>query len=338
MSEKVLLDYGSGGQASHRFIGELFLKYLGNEELNKLNDAAMLELQSPLAMSTDSYTVDPIFFPGGNIGSLAVHGTVNDVAMLGARPRYITCGYIIEEGFLMSELELIVKSMGESCKEAGVFVVTGDTKVVPKGCVDKIFINTTGIGEIIANPMPAGNMAKDGDVVIISGTMGDHGVSILASRNDLQFETLVESDSASLNHIIVRLVENISDIHVLRDPTRGGLATTLNEIAISSQVSIVLEETQIPVKTSVKGVCSFLGLDPLYLANEGKFLCILAEKDAEKALEIIRADKLGKDACIIGRVKKTGDANANVSVSLQTALGGERLLGMLEGEQLPRIC
>ncbi|MCJ2163022.1 MULTISPECIES: hydrogenase expression/formation protein HypE [unclassified Pseudodesulfovibrio] len=334
MSDKVLLDYGSGGRASQRLISELFLKYLGNDELNRLNDAAELSVSGRVAMSTDSFTVDPIFFPGGNIGSLAVHGTVNDVAMMGAIPRYITCAYIIEEGLPMDDLERIVSAMGEAVKTAGVTVVSGDTKVVPKGAVDKIFINTTGIGDIIVDPAPSGDAARSGDAVLISGTIGDHGLTVLGTREGLDFEAKVESDSAALNHLLVKLVRELPEVHVLRDPTRGGLATTLNEITTSSNVCCELDENSIPVKPEVKGGCSILGLDPLYLANEGKFLCVLPEAHAEKALEIMRADPLGKDACRIGTMT---DANPGKVVML-TQLGGKRLLGMLEGEQLPRIC
>ncbi|BCS90226.1 hydrogenase expression/formation protein HypE [Pseudodesulfovibrio sediminis] len=334
MSDKVLLDYGSGGRASQRLISELFLKYLGNDELNRLNDAAELAMSGRLAMSTDSFVVDPIFFPGGNIGSLAVHGTVNDVAMMGAIPRHITCAYIIEEGLPMDDLEQIVAAMGKAAEEAGVTVVSGDTKVVPKGAVDKIFINTTGIGDIIVDPAPSGDAAKPGDAVLISGTVGDHGLTILGTREGLDFEARVESDSASLNHLLIKLVEGLPEVHVLRDPTRGGLATTLNEITSSSNVCCELIESDLPIKAEVKGGCSILGLDPLYLANEGKFLCILPQEHADKALEIMRADPLGAGACQIGTMT---DANPG-KVVLVTPLGGKRLLGMLEGEQLPRIC
>ncbi|ADU63277.1 MAG: hydrogenase expression/formation protein HypE [Pseudodesulfovibrio sp.] len=334
MSDKVLLDYGSGGRASQRLISELFLKHLGNDELNRLNDAAELSVSGRIAMSTDSFTVDPIFFPGGNIGSLAVHGTVNDVAMMGAVPRYMTCAYIIEEGLPMADLEKIVAAMGEAVREAGVLIVSGDTKVVPKGAVDKIFINTTGIGDIIVDPAPSGDRARPGDAVLISGTIGDHGLTILGTREGLDFQARVESDSASLNHLLVRLVRELPEVHVLRDPTRGGLATTLNEIAWSSNVCCELDEASLPVRPEVAGGCSILGLDPLYLANEGKFLCVLPGEHAEKALEIMRADPLGGDACRIGTMT---DANPG-KVVLITHLGGKRLLGMLEGEQLPRIC
>ena len=334
MSDKVLLDYGSGGRASQRLISDLFLTHLGNDELNRLNDGAVLDISGPVAMSTDSFTVDPIFFPGGNIGSLAVHGTVNDVAMMGAVPKYLTCGYILEEGLPMDDLEKIVAAMGEAVRHAGVTVVTGDTKVVPKGAVDKIFINTTGIGEIIVDPVPAGDRARPGDVVLVSGTIGDHGLTILGTREGLDFESKVESDSAALNHLLVRLVRELPDVHVLRDPTRGGLATTLNEITASSNVCCELVENDLPIRPEVQGGCSILGLDPLYLANEGKFLCIVPGEDAEKALEIMRSDPLGKDARRIGVIT---DANPG-KVVLITQLGGKRLLNMLEGEQLPRIC
>ncbi|MDD4730320.1 MAG: hydrogenase expression/formation protein HypE [Desulfovibrio sp.] len=334
MSEKVLLDYGSGGRASQRLVSELFLKHFDNPELERLNDAARLDLQGPVAMSTDSFTVDPIFFPGGDIGRLAVHGTVNDVAMLGAEPQYLTCGYIIEEGLPMDDLERIVASMGEAARHAGVYIVTGDTKVVPRGTVDKIFINTTGVGRIVADPMPSGDRATPGDAVLVSGTMGDHGLTILGTREGLSFEAAVQSDCASLNHLLLKLVRALPSVHVLRDPTRGGLATTLNEIAISSKAGMEIDEQSIPVRPEVAGGCSVLGLDPLYLANEGKFICILPEADAEKALEIMRQDELGRDACRVGTVT---EANAG-KVSLVTPLGGKRLLNMLEGEQLPRIC
>ncbi|SDK84869.1 hydrogenase expression/formation protein HypE [Maridesulfovibrio ferrireducens] len=333
-SDKVLLDYGSGGRASQRLISELFIKHFANPELERLNDAAAFNIDGKISMSTDSFTVDPIFFPGGDIGSLAVHGTVNDVAMLGAIPKYLTCAYIIEEGFPMADLEKVVISMSEAVKDAGVAIVTGDTKVVPKGAVDKIFINTTGVGQIVADPMPSGDRATVGDAVLISGTMGDHGLTVLGTRGGISLESNVMSDSAALNHLLIKLVQEIPDVHVFRDPTRGGLATTLNEITTASNVCCELEESSIPVKPEVVGGCSILGLDPLYLANEGKFLCILPQKYAEQALEIMHADKHGKDACQIGNIT---DANPG-KVILVTPLGGRRLLNMLEGEQLPRIC
>ncbi len=338
MSDMVLLDYGSGGKASQRLIGELFLKHFDNPELRRMNDGAVLSLPGKIAVSTDTFTVDPIFFPGGDIGALAVHGTVNDVAMMGAVPRYLTCGFIIEEGLLMADLLRIVQSMGEAAKAAGVWIVTGDTKVVPKGAVDKIFINTTGIGEVIVDPAPAGDRAAPGDAILISGTLGDHGLAILSTRQGLAFETPVLSDCASLNHAIETLLRGLPDVHVLRDPTRGGLATTLNEIALSSRVTCEIVEDDIPVKPEVKGGCSLLGLDPLYLANEGKFLCILPEAQAEAALALMRANPLCTGAKCIGTVAANEKPDAPGRVILKTGLGGKRLLGMLEGEQLPRIC
>lgn len=332
--DKVLLDYGSGGRASQRIINDLFFRHLGNDILARMDDAAVLSVKGPIAMSTDSFVVDPVFFPGGDIGSLAVHGTVNDVSMMGARPLFLTCGFILEEGLPMADLERIVASMGEAARKAGVRIVAGDTKVVPKGACDKIFINTTGIGEIIADPTPSGDAARKGDAVLVSGTVGDHGLTVLGTREGLDFEAKVQSDSAALNHLLVKLVRELPEVHVLRDPTRGGLATTLNEITKSSNVCCELVENDIPVRPEVRGGCSILGLDPLYLANEGKFLCVLPGEYADKALEIMRADPLGKDAKRIGTMT---DANPG-KVVLVTQLGGKRLLGMLEGEQLPRIC
>ncbi|MGD9610879.1 MAG: hydrogenase expression/formation protein HypE [Desulfovibrionaceae bacterium] len=334
MSDKILLDYGSGGRASHRLVNELFFKHLGNEILARMDDGAVLDVSGPLAMSTDSFVVDPIEFPGGDIGSLAVHGTVNDVAMMGARPLYLTCGFILEEGLEVSVLERIVESMGRAAQKAGVRVVAGDTKVVPRGAADKIFINTTGLGQVLVDPAPSGHRAAVGDVVLVSGTMGDHGLTILSTREGLSFEAPVESDSASLCGLVEKLLTAVPGLHVLRDPTRGGLATTINEIAGQSNVGVELDEAAIPVEPAVAGGCAVLGLDPLYLANEGKFLCVLPEAEAEKALAVLRADPLGAKAVRIGRVV----AEHPGKVALVTPLGGKRLLGMLEGEQLPRIC
>ncbi|MBG0778150.1 MAG: hydrogenase expression/formation protein HypE [Desulfovibrionaceae bacterium] len=336
---KILLDCGSGGRASHRLIADVFVRHFDNPVLGTLDDAALLEITGPLAMSTDSYTVDPIFFPGGDIGELAVHGTVNDVAMLGARPRYLSCGFIIEEGFELDDLERIVASMARAAREAGVVIATGDTKVVPRGAVDKIFINTTGVGEIIAKNPASGHNARPGDAVLLSGTMGDHGLAILSTRQGLSFEAQVRSDCASLNHLIEKLVTEVEAVHVLRDPTRGGLATTLNEIAAQSATCILVQQDKVPVHHAVAAGCSFLGLDPLYLANEGKLICIVPEEKAEQALAILRADPLGANAARIGTVLDPAAAPGKKGqVVLETPLGGHRLLNMLEGEQLPRIC
>jgi len=334
MGKKLLLDQGSGGLASHRLVAEVFFRHLGNTILARMDDAALIRPKGPLAVSTDSFTVDPIFFPGGDIGSLSVHGTVNDVAMLGARPLYLTCGFILEEGFDLDDLERIVASMGAAARKAGVKVIAGDTKVVPRGAADKIFINTTGIGEVVVSPAPSGHRARPGDAVIISGSIGDHGLTVLSQRQGLSFEAPVQSDCASLNHLTLKLVKGLPRVHVLRDPTRGGLATTLNEIAQQSGVGVALEEPTILVKPVVAAGCEVLGLDPMYLANEGKIICVLPEKHAAKALTIMRRDPLGREARVIGRVTAENPGK----VVMRTALGGHRLMGMLEGEQLPRIC
>ena len=334
MDECLLLDAGSGGRASQRLVAECFMRHFANPLLERLDDAALLtDITGPLAMSTDSYTVTPLFFAGGSIGSLAVHGTVNDVSMLGARPRYLTCGFILEEGLPMETLERVVADMGAAARTAGVSIVTGDTKVVPRGACDKIFINTTGIGQVFASPAPSGHNARPGDAVLVSGAMGDHGLTVMGSREGLSFLTDVVSDSAPLNHMIEDIITAAGEVHVLRDPTRGGLATTLNEIAEQSQVSMLLEEDAIPVHEAVRNGCSFLGMDPLYLANEGKCICIVPEDRAEAALEAMRRSPYGKEAARVGTV-----AEGKAQVALQPRIGGRRLLGMLEGAQLPRIC
>lgn len=332
--DTVLLDFGSGGKASQRLVSDLFVRHFDNATLNRLDDAAVLDLSGSVAVSTDSFTVDPLFFPGGDIGSLAVHGTVNDVAMLGARPAYLSCAMIIEEGLAFATLEAVVRSMAAAARQAGVRIVTGDTKVVPRGAVDKIFINTTGWGELQSVSPPQGDKARDGDAVLLTGSMGDHGLTILSQRQGLQFATPVQSDSAALNHMLLDVVQTVGEVHVLRDPTRGGLATTLNEIAGQSGVGMVIEETLIPVSEAVRSGCSFLGLDPLYLANEGKAICILPEEHVAAALACMHGHPEGQGACRIGAVT----ADPPGKVVLQTPIGGRRLLDMLEGEQLPRIC
>ncbi|MGM0759372.1 MAG: hydrogenase expression/formation protein HypE [Thermodesulfobacteriota bacterium] len=334
MHTHILLDHGSGGLASQRLIRDVFIRHLGNPTLAALNDAACVDITGRVAMSTDTFTVTPLFFPGGDIGSLAVHGTVNDVAMSGALPRYLSCGFILEEGLELEVLEQIVASMAEAARRAGVQIVTGDTKVVPKGAVDKVFINTTGLGEVRAEHQPQGNMARPGDAVLINGTVGDHGLTVMAKREGLNFQTPVQSDSAALHHLVGKLLDQVGDVHVLRDPTRGGLATTVKEIAEQSEVSIELDESEIPVSPGVEEGCAFLGLDPLFLANEGKMLCILPQERAEQALRVLRSDQLGRGARIIGRVTSENPGR----VILNTAIGGQRLVHMLEGEQLPRIC
>lgn len=336
MSEYILLDAGSGGKAAHRLIAEVFVRHFDNPILASLDDAARLEISGPLAFSTDGYTVDPVEFPGGDIGSLAVHGTVNDVAMLGARPKYLSCAFILEEGLPMALLERVAASMGKAAREAGVLIVTGDTKVVPKGAADKIFITTSGIGQIIAEPSPSGSRAVTGDAVLISGSMGDHGLTVLSQREGLSLSADVQSDSAALNHMVEALITEVGDIHVLRDPTRGGLATTLNEIAGQSALDCLVREADIPVRPGVRAGCDVLGLDPLYLANEGKLICILPQAKAEAALALMRRFAEGRDAVQVGQMLALSGKSGRVL--LETGLGGKRLLGMLEGEQLPRIC
>lgn len=335
MTERVLLDAGSGGRASQRLIKDIFLDAFGNPDLDRMDDAALLA--SPggqLAMSTDGYTVSPIFFAGGSIGSLAVNGTVNDVAMLGARPLWLSAAFILEEGLPLASLRIIARDMAVACANAGVAIVTGDTKVVPRGACDQIFITTAGIGQILVEPAPSGASAQIGDAVLVSGAMGDHGLAILAAREGLSFLADARSDCAALNQMVKDLLAKAGPVHVLRDPTRGGLATTLNEIAEQSNVCIEIDETKIPVHPSTSEACSFLGLDPLYLANEGKCVCILPADQAQAALAAMCASPHGDEAAIIGAVtdRKTR------RVIMRTRMGGERYLSMLEGEPLPRIC
>lgn len=335
----LLLDCGSGGRASQRLIAQVFLHHFSNPILDTLDDAAALTLpHGRVAMSTDGYTVTPLFFPGGDIGSLAVHGTVNDVSMLGARPRYLTCAFILEEGLDMDILDRVAHSMGQAARAAGVHIVSGDTKVVPRGACDKLFITTTGIGEILVEPAPSGSRALPGDAILLSGTVGDHGLAVLGQRDNLSFLRDIHSDSAALNHLIEDLVLNLPAVHTLRDPTRGGLAATLNEIAGQSNVTCLVRETAVPVHDTVRSGCDVLGLDPLYLANEGKVICILPQAHAEAALAIMRTHKQGREAACIGTVLAPQPPLRAGQVILETPIGGRRLLAMQEGDQLPRIC
>lgn len=334
-SDKILLDHGSGGKISHRLTTDMLLPVFDNPILAELNDGAIFEINGMrMAFSTDSYTVDPIFFPGGNIGDLAINGTVNDIAMCGATPLYLSVGLIIEEGLAMADLEKIINGMGTAAEKADVTVVTGDTKVVPKGALDRIFINTSGIGLIPHSVKVASLNAKSGDRIILSGTIADHGVTILTRREGLSFESNLTSDTAPLNHMVKQMFAASNNIHVLRDPTRGGVGTALNEIAEKSQVGIKIYENKIPLKKEVVAACELLGFDPLYLANEGKLLCFVAQEDADGVLAAIRANPYGKDAAVIGEVisDHTG------KVFMETRIGGERIIDMLSGEQLPRIC
>jgi hydrogenase expression/formation protein HypE len=334
-NDKILLDHGSGGKISHTMIAEMMLPAFDNPILAQLNDGAEVRIgEERLAFSTDSYVVDPIFFPGGNIGDLAVNGTVNDLAMCGAVPLYLSVGLIIEEGFPAADLNMILRQMGIAAQKAGVLVVTGDTKVVPRGAADKIFINTSGIGRIPEGVEISGHRARPGDKILLSGTLADHGIAILTSREGMRFDSPVVSDTAALNHLVQRMLAVDRDIHVLRDPTRGGLGTTLNEIAGQSRVGIHLAEERIPIKPDVAALCELLGFDPLYIANEGKLIAFVSADHADAVLAVLRADVLGKDACIIGEVV-AGPAGR---VILQTRIGGTRIVDMLTGEQLPRIC
>jgi len=333
--DKILLDHGSGGRASHELIEKVFVSRFQNSFLNDLNDSAVFELKgAKLAFTTDSYVVDPIFFPGGDIGSLAVCGTVNDLAMSGARPYFLSVGFIIEEGFPIKDLEQILLSMERAAREAEVQVVTGDTKVVPRGNVDKIFINTSGIGLIPEGVRIAGQNARPGDAVLISGTIGDHGLTILSKREGLSFDSPLKSDTAPLNHLVQEMLKDGSQIHVLRDPTRGGLATTLNEIARQSGIGIELWEETLPIRESVLAASEILGLDPLYIANEGKLIAILPQSQVEVVLASMKRNPYGQDAALIGEVKAENPGK----VVMKTIIGGKRLIDMLAGEQLPRIC
>ena len=334
--ELISLDHGSGGKIAHRLTAELLLPLFDNPILSDLHDGAVLTLNdnTRVAFSTDTFTVTPLFFPGGDIGELAVNGTINDVAMCGATPLFISLALIIEEGFPMADLTRILQSIQRAATLAGVQVVTGDTKVVPKGAADGLFINTSGIGLIPENVTIGSTGASPGDKIILSGTMADHGMTILTQREGLTFDSAIQSDSAPLNQMVKKILTASEKVHVLRDPTRGGVGTTLNEIAESSRAGIVLQEDRLPVRDAVAGVCELLGFDPLYVANEGKLLAFVAAEDADTVLEAIRSDTYGREACIIGDVT----AEHPGQVILKTRIGGRRIVDMLTGEQLPRIC
>jgi hydrogenase expression/formation protein HypE len=343
--EQITLAHGSGGRAMHELVEGLFLEYLRNPLLEALEDQAVFEIgnghhPSRLAFTTDSYVVTPVFFPGGDIGRLAINGTVNDLCMSGARPLYLSAGFILEEGFPVADLRRILASMREAAEEAGVEVVTGDTKVVQKGSADKIFINTAGIGVIESPVRLSAGGAQVGDKVILSGSIGDHGTTIMIARGELELETEIESDTAPLNSLVREMFEETARagfteaIHCLRDPTRGGVATTLNEIALNSEVCIEIREESIPVREEVKGACEILGLEPLYVANEGKLLAVVSSEAAEPLLKRMRENPYGREACVIGEVKREPQG----IVVMRTGFGGTRIVDMLVGEQLPRIC
>jgi len=339
-ADRITLAHGSGGKAMRDLIDDIFVSGFDSEELNTLEDQARFDLTEMssigdrLAMTTDSYVVDPLFFPGGDIGKLAVTGTINDLAVGGAVPLYLSCGMIIEEGLPVDTLRRVVGSMKTTADEAGVRIVTGDTKVVHKGAADKLFINTAGIGVIPQGIEIGAHRAKPGDVIICNGYIGDHGASIVDARGELAIENTIETDCAPLGALIQDMLVTCPEIHCMRDATRGGIATVLNEFAQASQCAISIDESKLPIRDEVRGMCEILGLDPLYLANEGKVIAVLPRDKAEEVLEIMRSHPTGKDSCIIGEVM-TQPAER---VILATRFGGDRIVDMLVGEQLPRIC
>lgn len=340
MDETVLLGHGSGGTMMKRIIDEIFFEAYADEELLEGNDAASLPAPAAgerIAYSTDSFVVTPHFFPGGDIGRLAVCGTVNDVATSGAVPKYLSCGFILEEGFPVADLKRICKSMAEMAKEAGVHIVTGDTKVVNRGHGDGVFINTSGIGFIPEGVNLSGAFCKPGDKVLVTGTMGDHGITIMSCREELSFNADIQTDAAPLNHLIAEVIAAAPDTRCFRDPTRGGLASTLNELAAQSGVDFIVEEGAVPVKDAVLGACEMLGYDVYQVANEGKMVCVVPAEQAEAALAAMRANKYGADATIIGEVVETPEER-DPRVSIRTGFGALRIMDMLVGEQLPRIC
>ena len=332
---QVLLAHGGGGKLSHELIQKIFVKTFNNPSLELQHDGALLHLKkNKIAFTTDSYVIHPLFFPGGNIGSLAVHGTVNDLAMCGARPLYLSAGFILEEGLPVETLWKIAQSMQEAAKKAKVQIVTGDTKVVNKGKGDGVFINTAGIG-IIEHPCSISpKNVKAGDCILVNGDIGRHGIAIMAQREGLSFETTIESDSAPLSDLVLKLLSAGIKIHCMRDLTRGGLASALNEIAESSKTEISIDEKLVPVRSDVQGACEILGFDPLYVACEGRLILFVAPKDVKKALSIMHSHPIGSHSCMIGEVRKGEEG----LVTMKSKIGVERIVDMLSGEQLPRIC
>jgi len=335
--KNIVLGHGSGGKLTAELINKIFLPAFSNATLDKLDDQAVLDINGiRLAFTTDGFVVTPIFFPGGDIGQLAVNGTVNDLAMSGARPLYLSAAFILEEGLPAEDLQRVVDSMGKAAREAGVQFVTGDTKVVNRGKGDQIFITTTGIGLIESAVNISANRARVGDKILLSGYIGDHGMAIMSQRENLEFEGSIESDCAALHGLVANMLAtcDVAAIHCLRDPTRGGVATTLNEIASQSKAGMLIQESAIPVRESVKGACEILGLDPLYVANEGKLVAVVAADSAEKILGAMRNHPLGQDAVMIGEVCSAHPG----MVRMETGVGGTRILDVMFGEQLPRIC
>ena len=332
---QIVMGHGSGGKLTQDLIEKLFLPHFSNDYLAQLNDQAVLDVNgSRLAFTTDSFVVTPIFFPGGDIGRLAINGTVNDLAMSGATPRYIAAAFILEEGLASDDLVRVVESMQQAAQEAGVLLVTGDTKVVDRGKGDQIFITTTGLGVVEHHANISADRAQPGDRILLSGTIGDHGMAIMSRREGLEFEGPIESDTAALHTLVAAMLEASEQIHCLRDPTRGGVATVLNEIASRSQVGMELEGRSVPVHESVKGACEILGLDPLYVANEGKLVAVVAPEAAAAVLSSMRSHPLGLEACCIGEVVAAHPKR----VLVKTEIGGRRVLDVMLGEPLPRIC
>ena len=337
MNKNILLGHGSGGRLSHDLIKEMFIKYFSNDILDEQTDAAVLKINSErLSFTTDSFVVDPIFFPGGDIGKLAVAGTVNDVAVSGAKPLYLSTSFIIEEGLLFKDLEIIVSSMATEAEKAGVKIVTGDTKVVNRGKCDKVFINTTGVGELPEKNIHigTGKNIQAGDKIIVNGTIADHGMAVMAAREELSFTTDIKSDCACLNYMISDALGVSDGIRFMRDATRGGLATVLCELAESKNFGIEINEDALPVNENVRGMCELLGFDPLYVANEGKVVFVVASEDADKVIEVLKRNEFGFESAIIGEVVDEHQGKA----WLTTGIGGRRIIDMLAGEQLPRIC
>ncbi|MFC1914050.1 hydrogenase expression/formation protein HypE [Chloroflexota bacterium] len=334
MEDRILLAHGSGGKLSHDLVEKSFLSVLKNPLLNRLDDSAIMELKGQLAFTTDSYVVSPIFFPGGDIGKLAVCGTVNDLAMSGAAPVCLSLSLIIEEGLLLADLNRIITSIQKTAEEAGVKIVTGDTKVVNRGSADKLFINTAGIGLVPDGVDISGSRARPGDKIILSGGIGEHGIAVMSQREGLRFSTTIESDCAQLNKLVAEMLEVTANIHCLRDPTRGGLASTLNEFAGQSGVGIRVYEDKIPVQDAVVAACDLLGLDPIYVANEGKLVAVIPATETERLLEKMRRNQYGAQSAIIGEIV----AEHPGKVVMSTRLGASRIIDMLTGELLPRIC
>ena len=331
--DKILLAHGSGGKLSDKLIHEIIIKGLGDTYIDSSHDGAILDIPGKLAFTSDSFVVSPLFFPGGDIGHLAVNGTVNDLVSCGAIPLYLSLSLILEEGLLISELVRVISSMAEAAKKAGIKIVTGDTKVVEKGKADKIFINTSGIGSLTGKRSISPYRCTEGDAIIITGSIADHGMSIISTREGLSFESPVCSDCAPMNEIAELIFSVTENIHVLRDPTRGGVASALNEISFASGKGIVINEVALPINEQVKGACEIMGMDPLYLANEGKLLIFLPEKYAASVLNAVRSHPLGREASLIGRV-----SGGEPGVIMKTLVGSSRIVDMISGEQLPRIC